>query len=733
MFRFAGVVINNESSKVDRLFTYKITEAMQSSMKLGLRVKVPFGRGNRIVDGFIIELFENCENINNIKEIISICDDFTVISENDIKLIRTMREKYMCTYLDCIKLIMPTGITRGMNHKVKNVVSTKGAISGKYDKEPYKTIYTTVSDNNGIYTKSELSRKFNVSLSSINTLVKHEFLAYDVKVVNRFNERVYENYRERKLNLSQKSAVEKIMGNENNKFLIHGITGSGKTEIYMQLVSMIIDKGKEAIVLVPEIALTPQMIERFKGRFGKNIAVFHSRLSQGERYDEWLRVKSGKVKVAVGARSALFLPFSHLGIIIIDEEHEQSYKSDVTPKYNAIDVAMMKSDIEDCKLVLGSATPSIETYYMCENKEIELIQLNERADGAKLPTATIVDMREELLNDNRSMFSNLLKQEISAVLEKKEQIILFINRRGHSTFVSCRKCGYVFKCEHCDIAMTYHSESKKLICHYCGSVKSLSSVCPKCGSKYVKYFGVGTEKIEHEVWKIFPDAKTIRMDYDTTRGKNSFEQIYNIFKNGDADILIGTQMVAKGLDVKNVTLVGVIAADLSLNLPDYRANERTFQLINQVSGRAGRGSKPGNVIIQTYDPSSSAIIAASKNDYLGFFKEEIQMRELMDYPPFKNILLINLSSKYESLLIKNIQNLGVVLKDTLQSYNSIKILGPCPCSISRIKEMYRWQIILKGDFDSKFANNIKKIVYDSIKNDYNNIRVSMDINPTSLL
>lgn len=733
MLKFAGVVINNESSKVDRVFTYKIVETMVSAIKLGLRVKVPFGRGNRVVDGFIVELFENCENISNIKEIISICDDFTVISENDIKLITLMRKKYMCTYLDCIKLIMPTGITRGMNQKVKNVVSLKCELSGKYHKDPYENIYTIVSDNDGIYTKSELSKKFNVSLSSINTLVKYGFLTYDVKIVDRFNERVYENYSERKLNVSQKSATQKIMNDKNNKFLIHGITGSGKTEIYMQLVSLMIDKGKEAIVLVPEIALTPQMIERFKGRFGKNIAVFHSRLSQGERYDEWLRVKSKKVKVAVGARSALFLPFSNLGIIIIDEEHELSYKSDVTPKYNAIDIAMMKADLEDCKLVLGSATPSIETYYKCENKEIELIELNERADGAKLPSATIVDMREELLNDNRSMFSGVLKQEITTVLEKKEQIILFINRRGHSTFVSCRKCGYVFKCEHCDIALTYHSDSKKLICHYCGSVKSLSATCPKCASKYVKYFGVGTEKIEHEVWKTFPDAKTIRMDYDTTRGKNSFEQIYNIFKNGDADILIGTQMVAKGLDFKNVTLVGVIAADLSLNLPDYRANERTFQLINQVSGRAGRGSKPGKVIIQTYDPSSSAIIAASENDYQGFYKEEIQMRKLMDYPPFKNILLINLSSKFESLLIKNIQNIGILLKDILQKYSNIKMLGPCPCSISKIKEMYRWQIILKGNFNSKFSNDIKKIVYDGIKNDYNNIRVNMDINPTSLL
>jgi primosomal protein N' (replication factor Y) len=733
VIKYAGVIINNESSNVDKAFTYKIPEPMVDLVKLGLRVKVPFGRGNRIIDGFIIELFDNCENINNLKEISEICDDFTVIREQDIKLINIMREKYMCTYLDCIKLIMPTGITRGMKHKMTKVVSIKNSLTEKYDKEPYRSIFTIVENNNCKYTKNEISKKFNISISSINTLVKHEFLDYNIKVVDRYNERIYDRYEEKKLNIDQYEAINKIMTDKNNKFLIHGVTGSGKTEIYMKLVSMIIAEGKEAIMLVPEIALTPQMLERFKGRFGKNIAVFHSRLSDGERYDEWLRVKSGKVKVAVGARSALFLPFKNLGIIIIDEEHELSYKSDVTPKYNAIDVAIIKSEIEKCKLVLGSATPSIETYYKCKNGDIQLIEINNRADGAELPAVNIVDMREELLSNNRSMFSRELKESISTALERKEQIILFLNRRGHSTFVSCRKCGYVFKCDHCDIALTYHSDSKKLICHYCGDVRSLPSTCPQCKSHYVKYFGVGTEKIEGEVWKEFPNAKTLRMDYDTTRSKNSYENIYNIFKNGEADILIGTQMVAKGLDFKNVTLVGVIAADLSLNLPDYRANERTFQLINQVSGRAGRGSKKGKVIIQTYNPTSSSIIAASKNDYLGFYKEELQMRYLMDYPPFKKILLINLSSKYENLLIKNIQNVALLLKNMLQKNSNINILGPCPCSISKIKEMYRWQIIIKGDFDNKYACNIKKIVYDSIKTDYNNIRVSMDINPTSLL
>ena len=523
------------------------------------------------------------------------------------------------------------------------------------------------------------------------------------------------------------------MKTNSNKFLIHGVTGSGKTEIYMKLVSLMIEENKESIIFVPEISLTPQMVERFKGRFGKDIAVFHSRLSDGERYDEWIRIKNKKVKVAVGARSAIFLPFSNLGLIVIDEEHEGSYKSDVSPKYNAIDIGMIKSDLENCKLVLGSATPSLETYNKCLKGDIDLITINSRADNAKLPQISIVDMREELQNGNKSMFSRKLLVNIEECLKKKEQIILFLNRRGHSTFVSCRKCGYVFKCDDCDIALTYHSESKKLVCHYCGKTKNSISVCPKCNSKYVKYFGVGTEKIEQEIKKIFPIARTLRMDYDTTRHKDAYENIYNDFKNNRADILIGTQMVAKGLDFKNVTLVGVIAADLSLNLPDFRAAERTFQLISQVSGRAGRGAKEGNVIVQTYNPESFAIKTAASNDYLAFYNNEIKIREIMDYPPFNNLLLINFSCKNEDELIKNSQNIGVILKDKLKEHKDITMLGPCPCTISKIKEMYRWQIILKGKINIKLAEKIKKDIHEILKLAYNDIRLSMDINPNSLL
>jgi primosomal protein N' (replication factor Y) len=484
---------------------------------------------------------------------------------------------------------------------------------------------------------------------------------------------------------------------------------------------------------VPEIALTPQMVERFKGRFGSNISVFHSRLSQGERFDEWFRVKEGKVKVAIGARSALFLPFEDLGLIVIDEEHEGSYKSDSNPKYHAREIAEIKSGLNGCKVVLGSATPSLESYYRAVAGEMELYTLKERADGANMPAIQVVDMREELKNNNRSIFSEELTKGIEVCLARKEQVILFLNRRGFSTFVSCRSCGYVYKCESCDISLTYHHGSGMLTCHYCGKSRKLDKLCPSCGSKYIKYFGIGTERLESEAKKQFPGARTLRMDFDTTRKKDSHESIYNSFKNQEADILIGTQMVAKGLDFKNVTLVGIIAADLSLNLPDFRSGERTFQLITQVSGRAGRGKKAGKVIVQTYSPDNYSIGYAVTGDYEGFFREEIEIRRLMDYPPFTEILSINMSSEQEELLIKCIQNVGIILRNIVADYDKIDLLGPNPCMISKIKDSYRWQLMLKGRIEPDFAHHIRKTVYDLTKDVYNSIRVSIDINPTSLL
>jgi primosomal protein N' (replication factor Y) (superfamily II helicase) len=734
VYRYAGIIVNNEAIQVDRIFTYEIPDSLKEELKIGYRVKVPFGKGNSVVDGFVLSLYDEYDgDASRMKKIRAICDDFPVLRTSDILLIEYMRNKYLCSYIDGIRTIIPTGLTKGVKVKTSEVIFIGKELSKPYDKEKYSQIFKIVAANNGVYNRSELSRNFDISLSSINTLLKHGFLCMGEVAVDRYDRRIFRKYEEKTLNAEQEKAVAEVINGEDKTYLLHGVTGSGKTEIYMHLVSKMLQQGKEAIVLVPEISLTPQMVERFKGRFGRDIAVFHSKLSEGERYDEWLRIKRGKVKIAIGARSAIFLPFSNLGIIVIDEEHESSYKSESNPKYDARDIAQFKQANHHCKIILGSATPSVETYFKCHQKDIRLIEIRNRADNSLMPSVEIVDMREELANNNKSIFSRKLYHNIRGALLKREQIILFLNRRGFSTFVSCRKCGFVFKCGNCDISMTYHIDGDYLSCHYCGNKSRARNTCPKCGSNYVKYFGVGTEKIETEIKKLFPEARVIRMDFDTTRRKNSYEDIYNSFKEGLADILIGTQMVAKGLDFPNVTLVGVLAADLSLNLPDYKSSERTFQLLTQVSGRAGRGKKPGNVIIQTYSPEHYSITHSVEGDYRGFYDREISIRSDMYYPPFSKILCINLSSKNESLLIKNIQNIGIKLKDYIKNSDKIDMLGPCPCSISKIKEMYRWQILLKGDVELQLAQEVKFIIYDMLKEVYSDIKVSMDTNPNSLL
>lgn len=734
MYKYAGIIVNNEALQLDRMFTYEIPEELRDSINIGLRVKVPFGKGNKLLDGFVVKLYEDYfEDITYIKKIKNICDNMVLLNRNDIGLIEYMREKYLCTYIDAVKTIIPTGTIKGVTNKLSEVISLGIPLSGSYNKEPYVSICKLVNFHNGLYNRSQLSKRFNISMSSVNTMIKHGFLKKESVVVDRYNNRSYKLYEKRILNIEQKNAVDIILNSKNNKFLIHGVTGSGKTEVYMHLVNEMIDQGRNSIILVPEISLTPQMVERFKGRFGSNITVFHSKLSEGERYDEWLRVKQGKVKVAIGARSAIFLPFGELGLIVIDEEHENSYKSDSNPKYDAREIAFYKSNLFNSKVVLGSATPSMEMYNKSINKEITLVELKNRADNGKLPQVEIVDMRKELLENNKSIFSRSLYHGIKDSLLKKEQIILFLNRRGFSTFVSCRKCGYVFKCGKCDISMTYHVENNRLSCHYCGSQRQVTKTCPKCGSNYVKYFGAGTEKIETEIKRFFPEARVIRMDFDSTRKKDSYEEIYNTFKNGQADILVGTQMIAKGLDFPNVTLVGVLAADMSLNLPDYKSSEKTFQLLTQVSGRAGRGKKEGKVIIQTYSPEHYSIIYSKNSNYEEFFQKELSIRRDMDYPPFTNLMLINFSSKQEELLVRVMQDFGIKLKDYMKNRDTVTILGPCPSPISKIKEHYRWQLIIKGKINNELAKDIKDFVYINTKEVYGEVKVSMDINPNSLL
>ena len=729
---YAEVIINSEALEIDRPFTYKVPEEFNNEIKIGQIVKVPFGKGNKTSEGFILNL-KNDDNIKfKTKNIAAILVKDPVIDEDDINLIEFLREKTLCKYIDAFRLLIPVGIMKGAKAKKKKVIVLKNEdLSNIKNPDGYKKIVEFFKTNSGKYTKSELINEHSISQYKLNKLIENEVLSIEEESVFRYNDRVYNKDSAKTLTIEQENIIREYINSDDKMFLLKGVTGSGKTEVYMKLVERVLLEGKSAIILVPEIALTPQMIERFKGRFGVNVALFHSKLSDGERFDEWFRVKEGKSKVIVGARSAIFLPAKNLGLIIIDEEHENTYKSEQNPKYQTKEVAEYLSELKGCKVILGSATPSIETYYRALTGEMKLLELNSRVDNKAMPPMKVIDMRNELKGGNKSLFSRELFIAIQERLKRKEQIILFLNRRGFSTFVSCRSCGYVFKCNECDISMTYHKNGL-LICHYCGKTKREPRECPKCHSKYVKFFGAGTQRVEEEVKKYFNNAGILRMDVDTTRDKHSYGRIYNTFKNGEADILIGTQMVSKGLDFKNVTLVGILAADMSINIPDYRAAERTFQIITQVAGRAGRGDKQGEVLIQTYTPQHYSLQYAVNYDYEGFYEKEFTVRAMMKYPPFGKLLLINGTSKKEDLLKNFMHKITMMIKPLVESCLDIEILGPIPCMISKLKENYRWQIVIKGEFDSYFSKNIKEILYDENKNVYNDIRISMDINPNNL-
>ena len=724
---YAEVIINSEALEIDRPFTYKVPEEFNNEIKIGQIVKVPFGKGNKTSEGFILNL-KNDDNIKfKTKNIAAILVKDPVIDEDDINLIEFLREKTLCKYIDAFRLLIPVGIMKGAKAKKKRVIVLKNEdLSNIKNPDGYKKIIEFFKTNSGKYTKSELINEHSISQYKLNKLIENEVLSIEEESVFRYNDRVYNKDSAKTLTIEQENIIREYINSDDKMFLLKGVTGSGKTEVYMKLVERVLLEGKSAIILVPEIALTPQMIERFKGRFGVNVSLFHSKLSDGERFDEWFRVKEGKSKVIVGARSAIFLPAKNLGLIIIDEEHENTYKSEQNPKYQTKEVAEYLSELKGCKVILGSATPSIETYYRALTGEMKLLELNSRVDNKPMPPMKVIDMRNELKGGNKSLFSRELFIAIQERLKRKEQIILFLNRRGFSTFVSCRSCGYVFKCNECDISMTYHKNGL-LICHYCGKTKREPRECPKCHSKYVKFFGAGTQRVEEEVKKYFNNAGILRMDVDTTRDKHSYERIYNTFKNGEADILIGTQMVSKGLDFKNVTLVGILAADMSINIPDYRAAERTFQIITQVAGRAGRGDKQGEVLIQTYTPQHYSLQYAVNYDYEGFYEKEFTVRAMMKYPPFGKLLLINGTSKKEDLLKNFMHKITMMIKPLVENCLDIEILGPIPCMISKVKENYRWQIVIKGEFDSYFSKNIKEILYDENKNVYNDIWILIQI------
>ncbi|WP_186577520.1 primosomal protein N' [Aquibacillus kalidii] len=562
--------------------------------------------------------------------------------------------------------------------------------------------------------QSKLLGKLKTTRASLKPLLDEGFLKeYKQEVYrNPYKEERYPRTTPLDLTAQQRQAIEPILKtiveSAHEVFLLHGVTGSGKTEVYLQSIQEVLNQGKEAVVLVPEIALTPQMVRRFKGRFGSEVAVLHSALSAGEKFDEWRKIQRKQVKVVVGARSAIFAPFENLGIIIIDEEHESSYKQDEHPRYHAKDVAIYRGVKHNCPVVLGSATPTLESYARAKKGVYTLLTLANRMNNSAMPKVNIVDMRDELHAGNRTMFSTVLKEEIEARLSRREQIVLFLNRRGYSTFVMCRDCGHVMNCPHCDIALTYHKKNNQLKCHYCAYEEQLPSLCPECESDTIRYFGTGTQKVEEALAELIPEARVVRMDVDTTRRKGSHEKLLNQFGNQEADILLGTQMIAKGLDFANVTLVGVLTADSLLNLPDFRAAEKTFQLLTQVSGRAGRHTLPGEVIIQTYTPEHYSVQLASQYDYEQFFKKEMDMRKTFQYPPYYFLTLITVSHPNQAKVMEVTKVIAQLLNKHLSE--QARILGPTPSPLTRIKDRYRFQCMIKYKNEPNQRDVIRKIL-----------------------
>ncbi|CDQ19803.1 primosomal protein N' [Halobacillus karajensis] len=587
--------------------------------------------------------------------------------------------------------------------------------------------------------KKRLLEELSTTSASLKPLVNQGILREFKKEVFRdpYGDREFERTEPFPLTNEQETAIEPILQNIEDQthdvFLLHGVTGSGKTEVYLQSIQQVIDKGEEAIMLVPEIALTPQMVERFKGRFGSKVAVLHSALSAGEKYDEWRKIQRREVQVVVGARSAIFAPFTRIGLIIIDEEHETSYKQEDRTRYHARDVAIERGKTHQCPVVLGSATPALESYARAVKGNYKLLTMSKRMNESVMPEVELVDMREELHSGNRSMFSIVLKEKIEERIARGEQVVLFLNRRGYSTFVMCRDCGHVSECPHCDIALTYHKRQNRLKCHYCSHEEPMPSECPECESKTIRYFGTGTQKVEEALQELIPEARVIRMDVDTTRRKGAHEKHLKKFGDGQADILLGTQMIAKGLDFGNVTLVGVLAADALLNLPDFRASEKTFQLLTQVSGRAGRHEKAGEVVVQTYSPEHYSIELASQYDYEQFFKEEMKLRKAFRYPPYFYLTLFTISHPNQLKVQEVTQKITMFMQQRLsdQAY----VLGPTPSALTRINNRYRYQCMIKYKNEPEQRTFVERILHyyeDEMKQE-NGLQITVDFQPYQLM
>ncbi len=743
--KYANIIVNISHENIDKAFQYKIPVSLQASISIGDYVTIPFGKGNRLINGYVLEITDQAEFApEKQKELISIEGNGHLVESKLIQLAWWLKENYGSTMINALKTVLP--IKKKVKEKEERIVSLRIPLE---EAEEQLSYYIRKHQTARARLLSELIKekkldyrlvtgKLNISADSIRLMEEQGVLQIESSRIYRNKLSGESSFEKTKLNEYQQPIADEILAdyfaNIRKTYLIRGITGSGKTEIYMEIIEAVVKSGKQVIVLIPEIALTYQTVLRFYNRFGERVSTLHSRLSAGEKYDQFERARNHEIDVMIGPRSALFTPFDSLGLIIIDEEHEPSYKSDSMPKYHARETAQELAKLHQASVILGSATPSLEAYYHAQQGDYKLFSLDSRALGARLPHVDIVDLRSELKEGNRSIFSRLLKDKIEDRLKKGEQVMLFLNRRGFAGFVSCRSCGHVMKCPHCDVSLSKHGNNR-LVCHYCGYEQPDVAACPECGSSFIGGMKAGTEQIEQQIKKTFPYANVLRMDADTTRKKDGYDKILSAFANREADILVGTQMIVKGHDFPYVTLVGILAADMSLHVNDYRAAERTFQLLTQAAGRAGRGEHLGEVVIQTYSPDHYSILAAAKQDYQAFYNEEIGYRMLMDYPPVGHMLAVLIEGTDEQHTEEYSSHLAAVIKNGIIRENSevqeVTMIGPADATVRKISDIFRRMIYIKSSQYRKLKS-VKDIAETYLEmNEQHDIRVTFDFDPVN--
>ena len=725
---YVSVLTQIGAKAVDQTFFYHVPKLLENNIKIGVRVRIPFG--NMILDGFVLGISDNSSYDNSkIKDIINVIDKEPVLNKEMLLLGKYMSDNLLASLSSCYQVMLPKALKAEVKsnikikydrylHRIKSIEEIDRYIDNcKYESQI--NLLCKLKEGDILITKMS---------SSINTIIKYGFASIIYEECKRYKYDGISNYKRVNLTDKQRLVSDTIISSfgKSDTFLLYGVTGSGKTEVYMDVIEKAINNGKSAIMLVPEIGLTPQIVGKFISRFGDVISVLHSKLSDSERYDEYRKITNGESKIVIGTRSAIFVPFTNIGVIIIDEEHTLSYKQDNNPRYSAINVAEWRSKYHNCPLVLGSATPSLESFAKAGNHVYKLLSLTERAGGSVLPNVNIIDMKEEVKKGN-FILSDILKNKIGEVLDRGEQAIILLNRRGYSSTISCRECGYVYKCPNCDITYTYHKSSNNLKCHYCGYSMVLPNKCSICGSDNLKDYGLGTEKLEETLNNLY-NARIVRMDVDTTSKKGQHQKIIDDFGEHKYDILIGTQMIAKGLDFPLVTLVGVVSIDSSLTSPDYRASENTFQLLSQVSGRAGRSENKGEVIVQTFNPDHYAITLAKNHDYIDFYKEEMKVRKMLKYSPYYYMVLVSITSKDYELGFKEANKIGSYIRNNIS--NDSIVLGPTMANMFKVNNIYHYQIIIKYRKDDSLMKVLKFIIDMQVRN--NKIDVSIDFNPSRI-